>query len=97
MWEIMLLMLANPLGGQEGGAWDLEIETFWLCEMASAVPSEAQKVEILILIWMPRFLIRICRNNEVDNTFYQLHVTFTLLKCLLYKYLLMLGNMETRN
>ncbi len=27
---VMLLMRANPLRGQVGGGWDLEIETFWL-------------------------------------------------------------------
>jgi hypothetical protein len=26
---VMLLMRANPLRGQEGGGWALEIETFW--------------------------------------------------------------------
>jgi hypothetical protein len=26
---VMLFMWANPLRGQQGGGWALEIETFW--------------------------------------------------------------------
>ncbi len=34
---VMLLVWANPLRGQVGGGWALEIETFWPCNVHEGI------------------------------------------------------------
>jgi hypothetical protein len=46
----MFLMRADPLRGQVGGGWDLEIVTFWALkwQRAKRVPFVPKKVEMAL-------------------------------------------------
>jgi hypothetical protein len=65
----MLLMRANPLGGQVGGGWALEIETYlgpvkWY-QADRRIPFGAQKVEIFLISQRRESYMRCCQLHSL--------------------------------